>query len=72
MDFAFALFELFTEFVYVAEETDVFFDEEGFAIGVTFFEFFDYLVASFFVPVRIVSNGMLLGHQEVVTYRPII
>ena len=51
MDFAFALLEIVAEIVDAAEEADVFLDEEGFTVGVEFFEFFDDFVASFFISV---------------------
>ena len=55
MDFAFALLEIVAEFVHAAEETDVFLDEDGFTVGIEFFEFFDDFVASFFISVLSVS-----------------
>ena len=51
MDFAFAVFEIVAEFVHAAEETDVFLDEDGFTVGIEFFEFLDDFAASFFVSV---------------------
>ena len=51
MDFAFALLELVAEFIHVAQETDVFLDEESFAIWVELLEFLNDVVATFFASV---------------------
>lgn len=49
MDFLLAAHEVGAEFVDVAQEGDVFLEEDCFAVGVALLEFFDYAVAVFLV-----------------------